>query len=118
MKNHNKSAFTLIELLITLALIGIIGIILAFGALAMRGCMKMNENNKVRQEQSHPDNNVIYVGDTVYIPSLSITGVVNMRPAFGGIPLIDIMVKNTNGSPQIIKGINIALLKKIAPIEK
>ena len=117
MKNHNKSAFTLIELLITLALIGIIGITLAFGALAMRGCMKMNENNQSRLEQAHPDNNIIYVGDTVYIPSLSITGVVNMRPAFG-IPFIDIMVKNTNGSPHIIKGINIALLKKITPIEK
>lgn len=105
-------AFTNVELLIVVASILILGSII----------LAVVEAPPSRDAISHNGTNStisIQVGDTVYIDTLSITGVVNeINEIHDRYPLpqkATLLIKGTNGIPNELQNVDVRLLKKVQP---
>jgi prepilin-type N-terminal cleavage/methylation domain-containing protein len=112
----NQKAFTLIELLTSVAIIGILAAILL--PFLSHFKEKSNEGSRPRQIQFHPV--TFNIGDTVYIEGMDFTGKINHTINYFGSesPVFNIIVKNTNGTFTVMEHVDARLLKKLQPLEK
>ena len=77
--------------------------------------IKSNSKEKQRMEQ---EGHLFHIGDTVYMDGMDITGRVNTvySPACAGV--VDLLVKNSDGTVSVIKYVNSTLLNKVPTSEK
>ena len=97
-------AFTLFELLMVIAIVAI----LAAMAIPM---IAFKKNHDEMQKAGILFN----VGDTVYIETLSVTGVVNHMTTIFDQSTVNLIVKSTNGVLSEFNGVDTRLLKKVPP---
>lgn len=115
-----RNAFTIIELLEAIAIIGILAVVLLTALLKSKERMKQ----KQQQEQVERVNKGLpaegfKLGDLVFIDGMDVTGRVNnvIVALFGGNTTVDLLVKGTNGVPYTLEKINTALLKPVLTAE-
>ena len=95
-------AFTIIEFLVVLAIIFILIAMLLPALFAAKHRQDLQEAGMT-----------LKVGDSVYIESLGVTGVVNRAVAYVNWSSVEVIVKTTNGTVSMIKDIDARLLKKV-----
>ena len=97
-------AFTLVELLIVIAIVSMLSVLIGLPIMV---------NRQNRQNAPH-----VTVGDTMYIDSLNITGIVNAVQYYEGHRKVSLLIKGTNGIPITLNDLDARLLKKVSPSPK
>lgn len=97
-------AFTVIEALVVVAILAILA------ALCLPDILGVKHRKDIQAS-----NLTLKVGDSVYIESLGVTGVVNRSRAGVEWSYIDLIVKSTNGTVIMLKDVDAHIVKKVPP---
>jgi len=100
-----KNTFTSIDVTSMIAITVIIAVVVAL--------FNPSDNSKQRSGQKQSPTVDFWVGDTVYIDGLNITGRVNHIRRELGPDRFDILILGTNGVPVMIEQVNERLIKKV-----
>ena len=98
-------AFTLIEVMIIVAIIGILAA-MVIPAFIHAKAQTNREQNAIT---------AYHIGDSVYIESLGVTGIVNRSVVGINWNYVDLIVKSTNGAVAMLNDVDARLVKRVPP---
>ena len=99
-------AFTLIDVLAVVATLSIIA------AMLISALNLATKTHNVKPQSNH----VTYaVGDVVTIPTIGVTGVINIARKYYDYQRVDLITKSTNGMSSILEKVDSRLIQKVQP---